>query len=306
MSLFSQLLEFNNLKNAWENVANNNGACGLDGQTIDQWWKDWEQRIRSLAVSVRRGTYKPKKYRITFIPKTNPNKKRKLAIPSLTDRILQKAAAQVLLPLYEPTFLPCSYAYRPKLGVHQAVQHVITLRNSGCGFCVAADIDNFFDSVDQELLLRFLEPKVNDDRLLSLIAQWLEVYNYPNAPSRGIAQGSPLSPLLANIYLNPFDQQLTSKKINLIRYADDMLVLFSPCGQGKQILQHIHNALKPLSLRLDPKKTSLCSFKTGFKYLGVTFIGSQYHYNCNNKQISVSGETADWLFSYYAQNYNYE
>lgn len=303
MSLLNQSLQLDNLRSAWEAVAENNGIPGVDHVSIKKWRRNWEENCFTLARSVRANTYKPGKYRQRRIPKPDGGFRR-LSIPTVTDRVLQRAVMQVLMPVFEKRFFDCSFGYRPHLGLKNAVQRIVVLRENGYHHVLNADIDAFFDNVDQELLLRFIQADLEDESLLPLISQWLEMSDIAKKCSKGLPQGSPLSPLLANIYLHRFDTEMAAKGLNIVRYADDFIALETTQSALEKAYHDVISALSNLQLTLEPRKTSLSNFDEGFVFLGVRFERDRYSYTWRDKEIVVSGDAVDWLFSQYGHEYD--
>ncbi len=303
MTLLDLVLDMRNLTCAWDAVADNAGIAGSDDISIIRWRRNWEERLIDLARAVRCNHYKPHQLRTRKVPKRGQGGYRILRIPTVTDRVLQRACAQVLMPLYESCFLDCSYGYRPKRGLREAVQQIIILRENGCSLVLSADIDAFFDTVDHELLLRFLHTDLPDESLLHLIQSWLSIGAVSARQTIGIPQGSPISPLLANIYLHRFDLSMRSNGLNLIRYADDFVILFSHADDSEKIHRIVEDALLALGLRLEPSKTFMTSFEQGFTFLGVRFYRDEYCYTWEDKEICVSGDEVDWLFTKYGGEY---
>lgn len=302
--LIHQVLEFDNLRLSWENVAQNDGIAGVDNISIRKWQRNWEERLVNLAKSVRNNSYHPKKLRVRKIPKHNTAGVRVLHIPTVTDRVLQRAVSQVLMPYYEPLFLDCSCGYRPNRGLRNAVQQILVLRENGYQYVLDADIDAFFDSVDHELLLRFVQADLPDESLLALINSWLEVGAKSTSLSIGIPQGSPLSPLLANIYLHRFDLSMRVNQLKVVRYADDFCIFCPTSEEVHDARKIVEKALECLSLKLEPTKTFTTSFTQGFDFLGVHFEEGTYRYTWEDKEILVKGDQVDWLFSKYGGGYD--
>ncbi len=199
VNLKSTALALPNLRRAWDDVAANGGGPGVDNITISQWRRNWEARLIELARAVRSNQYKPGGLRIRRIPKPNAPDMRVLRIPTLTDRVLQRAVYQQLAPICERRFFNCSYGYRPGRGLQDAVRHITRLRKQGYQWVLDADIDDFFNQIDHTLLRRFLRLDFYDTSLLPLIDQWLQAWQIQPGEARGIAMGSPISPLLPNI-----------------------------------------------------------------------------------------------------------
>ena len=304
MTLLDEVLELRNLTCAWDTVAENDGIPGTDAISIVRWRRNWEERLVNLAQSVRCNHYYPHKLRVRRIPKRNNRGFRTLRIPTVTDRVLQRACSQILMPFFEPKFLDCSFGYRPGIGLRDAVQKIIVLRENEQHYVLNADIDAFFDSVDHELLLRFLQDDLPDESLLPLIERWMHIGSTSVKRTLGIPQGSPLSPLLANIYLHRFDLSMCANRLNLVRYADDFVILCESSSQAERSKEVVKIALTELELQLEPSKTFLSSFEEGFEFLGVWFERDEYSYKWKDKKITVTGDEVDYLFSKYGGGYN--
>lgn len=299
----SQVLDLQNLSEAWNEVADNKGVAGADHITIQRWNRNWEERLVQLARDVRCNTYRPYGARQIRIPKRKPNEYRVLRIPTVTDRVLQRAVTQILQPIYEPIFLECSFGYRPGRGLRDAVQQILDLRQQGLHWVLDADIDAFFDAVDHELLLRLLEEEIQDNELLHLIGLWLEKWCVCENKSVGIAMGSPVSPILANIYLHQLDWGLINRGRRLVRYADDFIVLTEDPAELNAIYRETDELLSSLQLVFEPEKTGFANFHEGFDYLGVHFLENSYSYHYQEKEVKVKGKKADRLFNDYGPHY---
>lgn len=293
--LLERILDMQNLTAAWEAVAANEGMAGVDDVSIRRWRRNWEERLVNLATAVRNQRYQPKRLRVRHIPKREGGQRR-ISIPTVTDRVLQRATLQVLMPRFEHKFLPCSYGYRPKRSVAQAVAAVIRYRDRGFRWVVDADIDDCFDSLDHELLMRFLEAEVPDWRVLQLMQRWMEVGKPSRDLVRGVALGMPISPLWANVYLHEMDWRLVHNRWPLVRYADDFVVLAQSREQAEQGLSLVAQTLEGLKLRLEPSKTQVVSFSDGFEFLGVYFDSDSYTFLWQERRITVEGDF-NWLWS---------
>ncbi len=301
--LIEQVLDRNNLAAAWEEVAENKGMPGVDNVSIRRWRRNWEERLVELARAVRSNRYKPARLRVRRIPKRRRGTWRTLRIPTVTDRVLQRAVLQVVYRLYEPRFLDCSFGYRPGRGLREAVQRILDLREAGREWVLDADIDEFFDNVDHGLLLEFLRQEITDPILLRLIEGWLKAGRVRRDVAKGLPMGSPLSPLLANVYLHPLDQALVERGWDPVRYADDFVTLTVTREQVEVVYREVERLLGGLKLRYEPNKTRLSSFEEGFEFLGVRFYRDTYSYVWEEKVIEVEGEQVDWLFSRYGPRY---
>lgn len=303
MRLLHQVLTLPNLRRAWVEVSANEGTAGVDHETIAVWARNWEERLVALAADVRAGLYVPGELRERRVPKASGDGVRLLRIPTVTDRVLQRAVLQVLHPIVEPRFLPCSYGYRPGRGVADAVRAISRLRRQGYTWVLDADIDDFFNQVDHATLRAFLDEDLPDDSLLNLIESWHKVDCLTPACDRGIPMGSPLSPLLANVYLHRLDMAVTAAGFPLARYADDFIVLAAwPEGRATAY-ELVAEALAGLRLRYEPRKTRLASFDEGFDFLGVHFEESWYWYLHDDKRIEVRTESDERLLERYRPEY---
>ncbi len=303
MTLRQAALKLSNLRRAWVDVSANDGAAGVDHETIAVWARNWEARLAALAADVRTGHYRPGQLLERRVPKASGDGVRLLRIPTVTDRVLQRAVLQVLHPIVEPLFLACSYGYRPGRGVPHAVRAITHLRRQGYGWVLDADIDDFFNQVDHQLLERFLDEDLPDDSLLPLIRSWNKVDCLTPACDRGIPMGSPLSPLLANVYLHRLDKAVTAAGFPLVRYADDFIVLAAwPDGRAAAY-DVVAETLAALKLRYEPRKTRLGSFDEGFDFLGVHFEESWYWYLWDERRIEVRTEADEWLLDEFRPRY---
>lgn len=272
-----QVLAEDNLHNAWLKVASNQGVAGSDGVTIEQFGQDLADKLRTLAGEVRHDRYHPRPLLRVEIPKKGGGS-RPLSIPSVRDRVLQTAVTRVLTPVFELQFEEVSFAYRSGRSVDQAVGLIERLRDKGYRWVVDADIRRFFDEVDHKRLLAQVGKWVMDETILHLIEQWLKAEIVGRRGVRrlrkGIPQGSPLSPLLANLYLDQLDDELLSQGRRLVRYADDFVVLCKSREGAEKALKITEDILKSIKLAFNREKTRITHFDQGFRYLGVDFIKS--------------------------------
>jgi group II intron reverse transcriptase/maturase len=302
--LIEHILDMQNLCAAWDEMAENKGLPGVDNVSIRRWRRNWEERLVNLAQAVRTNRYKPARLRVRRIRKRRRDQWRTLRIPTVTDRVLQRAVYHVLCDLYEPRFLDCSFGYRPGRGLRDAVQRILDLREKQLEWVLDADIDDFFDNVDHGLLMDLLREDVDDPIVLRLLVAWLEVGRVKPDVAKGIPMGSPLSPLLANVYLHQLDCGLTEAGWEPVRYADDFIVLAPdrPGVEAAYAEAQVH--LEALKLRYEPSKTSIASFEQGFEFLGVRFYRDTYSYIWREKVVEVDDDQVDWLFSRYGPQYH--
>lgn len=206
---------------------------------------------------------------------------RHLDIPRIRDRIVEQAAHMVLLPIFEADFLPCSYGFRPKRSTRQALERIRHLANQGYEWVIDADIQDCFGTIDHAKLLRVIEQRVNDRRVLKLLRQWLAagvMVDGALMPSTGTAQGNPISPLLANAFLHWLDRlwiRCGTRLGELVRYCDDLVILCRTEAQAREAHRQLEAILDRLGLHLNPRKTRLVQLTEGRE--GFDFLGFHHH-----------------------------
>jgi CRISPR-associated protein Cas1 len=276
-SLFDEICAYPTLLLAFDRVEENAGGPGVDGVRIEDLAPSLPQTLLRLAHSVRDGSYRPLPLLRIHIDKGG-GKTRPLSIPTVRDRIVQTAAAIVLTPILDQEFESCSYGYRKGRSVQQAVQRIIAYREQGYQWVVDADIQSYFDQIDHGQLLGELRSLVADPPVLNLITLWLESEVVEGDAhfrlTRGVPQGSPISPVLSNLYLDRFDEALLGAGHKLVRFADDFVVLCRSRPQAVEALELTEHTLRSLRLRLNEDKTRIVDFTRGFRYLGVQFLRS--------------------------------
>ncbi len=290
MNLLQQCLSEGALTDAWAKVLANEGCAGVDGITLQDFRTCALSNLSALRQDVLNGTYQSQALLGMDIPKAS-GRLRHLAIPTIRDRIIQTAVAQKLTPLLDPGFDESSFAYRSGRSAQQATTKIITCRNLGLRWVVDADIRNYFDSLDHAILLRALFQKLPDYSLTPLLTQWLhapiKANNGLQVRNKGVPQGSPISPLLANLYLHPLDAMLAAENHTLVRYADDFLVLCRSKDEAEAALRIVRTKLTELHLELNEEKSRLTHFEAGFRFLGVRFE--------NNQVTPVDPDAAPWV-----------
>lgn len=289
-SLYDKTYRMDILEEAYRRVKANGGASGIDGETFeDIETKGVAEYLAELQKELKERRYKPKPVKRVYIPKTN-GKKRPIGIPTIRDRIVQKAFLMVLEPIFEADFSESSYGFRPKRSAHDAIRKIYKYLNWGCEEIYDVDIERYFDTVEHWKLMRLLAKRILDGRILHIIKQWLssgyvENGNYQQN-KRGTPQGGVISPLLANIYLNPLDKafeqggikNISKGSIHLVRYADDIIILAQKnLERGIEILEHY---TERLGLSINKEKTQKISLKKDKK---VEFLGFQFHRVKNKK-----------------------
>jgi len=205
-------------------------------------------------------------------------KKMPKSVPTVRDRVAQTAVMLVLNPIFEQEFEDISFAYRLNKSRHNAISKISEWRDKGYVWVVDADIDSYFDEVSHDILIKRVRELVSDEYVIQLIILWVTspVYDKDGVilPPKGLPQGSPLSPLLANLYLDRFDEEMEKSKYRLVRYADDFLVQCKSKSDADEALAMVGNILSSLGLRLNTEKTRIVSFDDGFEYLGAIFARS--------------------------------
>ena len=273
--LLERILDSDNLRRAWRRVRANKGAAGVDGMTIDE-FPDWAKagHWERIAGELETGRYQPSPVRRVEIDKPDGSK-RPLGIPCVVDRIIQQAIAQVLTPVFDPSFSESSFGFRPRRSAKQAVKQVHSIIKAGRRFAVDVDLSKFFDRVNQDLLMSLLGLKVRDKRVLRLIKRYLRagvIDNQLFQESReGVPQGGPLSPLLSNIMLDPLDKELERRGHRFARYADDFTILVKSQRAGERVLYSISRFLQNrLKLVVNTTKSHVVKAKDS-QFLGFTF-----------------------------------
>lgn len=276
-TLLRNALTLSQLRAAFARVEENNGQPGVDGVAIARFGARLGDELQALRLEVLGGRYRPLPLKRLWLPRPGRTP-RPLAVPAVRDRVLQTAVAQVLTPLCEAEFEECSFAYRQGRSVRMAVERIGLLQRQGYRWVVEADIEQFFDRIPHDRLLRELKRLARDDELIELVRLWLTapVREGENLTSTtlGVAQGSPLSPLLANLYLDHLDEALLDQGHALVRYADDFVVLAKHRDRAEAAVELSTQVLKDLELKLNPLKTRVVNFETGFKFLGWNFVRS--------------------------------
>lgn len=269
------ILSNNNLNRAYQQVINNNGAAGIDGMEC----KDLLSHLRAngarLKESVRNQTYKPMPVKRVEIPKEDGST-RKLGIPTVTDRMVQQATAQVLTPVYERKFHKNSYGFRPGKSAQQAVLKAVEYMNEGYNWVVDIDLEKFFDTVNHDKLISILNKEIKDGKILSLIRKFLVsgvmVGGRTEETEIGTPQGGNISPLLANVMLNELDWELEKRQLRFVRYADDCIILVRSQKAAERVMKSITRYIETTLLLKVNRKKSMIGRPTDIKYLGFTFL----------------------------------
>ena len=277
-TLIDKVYETFNLGLASESVLGNQGAAGVDHQTVQQFKERRFQELQRLAEELRSGKYQPRAVKRVMIPKPGSTEKRPLGIPCVRDRVVQTALLHVLEPIFDITFAEHSYGFRRGRGCHHALERIETLLNEGYVHVVDADLKSYFDTIPKDKLLSRVRERVSDSRVLRLVEQFLDQGVMDGlsewVPATGTPQGAVISPLLANLYLNPLDHLLAEADIAMVRYADDFVILCRSRVEADQALAKVKSWVEENGLTLHPTKTKIVDARTeGFDFLGYTFRG---------------------------------
>jgi RNA-directed DNA polymerase len=275
-SLIDKVYAPANLGAALTKVAANRGAAGVDRVTVEAYARHAERHLQDLGEQLRRGTYRPQAIRRVYIPKPGSTAGRPLGIPTVRDRVAQAAIVQVVQPIYERDFAPTSYGFRPGRGAQQALARVEELLAAGYHYVVDADLKSYFDTIPHDRLLERLRSKVADGRLLQLIASFLKAGILEGlrewTPVAGAPQGAVLSPLLSNVYLDPLDHQLAARGWEMVRYADDFVILCRTRAEAERALAEVQAWVEANGLTLHPDKTRIVDATAeAFDFLGYRF-----------------------------------
>ena len=276
-SLMDKVCALDALEAAWDKVRANAGAAGVDRQSIERFEANEDAYLAELVTALRTGSYRPQPVRRVEIPKGD-GRTRPLGIPTVKDRIAQTVVKFVLEPIFEATFRPESYGFRPGRGCRDALREVAHLIADGYTFVVDADLESYFDTIPHERLMQRVEERVSDGRILGLLRSWLDQDIMQGMqrwkPTAGTPQGAVISPLLANIYLHPLDELMAARGYRMVRYADDFVVLCKSREEADAALATIRAWVGENGLRLHPNKTHVgdCRVKgQGFEFLGYRF-----------------------------------
>jgi RNA-directed DNA polymerase len=268
-----------NLFAASERVIANKGAAGVDHQSVEDFLAHRPEELRRLEASLRNDSYRPQAVRRTWIPKPGSREKRPLGIPTVRDRVVQTALLHVLEPIFDATFADHSYGFRHGRGCHHALERVEELLEEGHVYVVDADLKSYFDTIPHDRLLDRVREKVSDSRVLRWVERFLEQGVMDGlrewVPEEGTPQGAVISPLLANIYLNPLDHLLEGAGFAMVRYADDFVILCRSREDAERALALVQAWVAENGLTLHPTKTKIVDARTeGFDFLGYHFRGA--------------------------------
>jgi RNA-directed DNA polymerase len=273
-NILEQILERDNLNSAFKRVKQNKGSHGVDGMTVDELLPFLKQNGDSLKSALLSGRYKPKSVRRIEIPKADGGK-RLLGIPTVTDRLIQQAIAQVLQPIFEKEFSEHSYGFRPSRSAHHAITKACEYINEGYRFVVDIDLEKFFDRVNHDILMHLISKRISDTRVLRLIRSFLKsgvmADGFVSSTDEGTPQGGPLSPLLSNIMLHELDRELETRGHRFCRYADDCNIYVKSRKAGERVMESVTCFIeKRLKLKVNQSKSAVDK-PSKRKFLGFSF-----------------------------------
>lgn len=281
-SLMDKLTNEENIAKSAEKVIANKGASGIDNISIEDYKRNIEHYNKTLLKELKDGSYAPRPVKRVYIPKAGSKEKRPLGVPSLRDRVAQRALYETIGVVFENEFSDNSYGFRPQRGCKDALREVNRILNEGNMFVVDADIRKFFDTISHVKLLKLIENKISDSKIIELVRKFLkqgimEEMNYTDN-EQGTPQGGIISPLLANIYLDKLDKTMESKGCRIIRYADDFVILCKSAEEAQCALSSIEQWMNEAELALNEEKTKIIDMSkenASFDFLGYTFLNTR-------------------------------
>ena len=303
--LLEAILYKDNLNRAYKRVKANKGAAGIDGMSIEETLPYLKEHQQELKNRILRGKYTPSPVRRVEIPKPDGGV-RKLGIPTVIDRTIQQAITQQLVPIYEPLFADGSFGYRPGRSAKDAILKVKEYAEKGYTYAVSLDLSKYFDTLNHEILINLLRKTVKDERVVQLIKRYLKSGVMENGvvmeTEEGSPQGGNLSPLLANIYLNEFDQEFVKRGVPCIRYADDIVLIAKSKRASERLLESSTKYLEE-KLKLTVNREKLNEILTGYlHYYGITDNSERitaFRYNVmKSYNFKYQGRSRSLIFKY--------
>ena len=264
--LWEDICSEENLRQAWMRVKTNMGSPGVDRVSIEEFESNLSNNLELLRSLLKQNTYHPLPMLVIQVKKGDGGK-RTLNIPTIRDRIVQEACLLILQPLFDKGFLNCSYGYRPGMSAQGAIARIERNIRRGRNWIIDADIENFFDSVDRKLLMQFVSEKISNPRVIRIINECIG-----KEGEKGLPQGSPLSPLLSNIYLHRLDERMIRGQWNYVRFADDFVTLCTSKDEATKAIDIAREVIEgQLLLAINESKTRICRAEEGFVFLGYRF-----------------------------------
>ena len=272
--ILEEILSRDNMNLAYKRVKGNKGASGIDDMRVDELLQYLKENGEQIKEDIRKGEYNPKAVRRVEIPKADGSK-RKLGIPTVVDRVIQQAIAQQLSKIYEPIFSENSYGFRPNRNCHDAILRAKEIMNNGYKWVVDLDLEKFFDTVNQDLLISIIRRTVKEDKVVSIIRKYLQAGVLVNGvfekTEKGTPQGGNISPILSNIMLNELDKELEKRGLQYVRYADDCVIFTKSKKSAERVMENITKFIeKKLRLKVNRAKSKV-DRPWRIKYLGFSF-----------------------------------
>lgn len=272
--LLEKILSSDNMNLAFKRVKANKGTSGIDDMQVDELLQYLKENGEQIKEDIRKGKYNPKAVRRVEIPKADGSK-RKLGIPTVVDRVIQQAIAQQLSKIYEPIFSENSYGFRPNRNCHDAILKAKEIMNDGYKWVVDLDLEKFFDTVNQDLLISIIRRTINEDKVVSLIRKYLQagvlVKGVFEKTEKGTPQGGNISPILSNIMLNELDKELEARGLQFVRYADDCVIFTKSKKSATRVMESITKFIETkLRLKVNREKSKV-DRPWRIKYLGFSF-----------------------------------
>lgn len=284
MELIKVILSDENLNEAIRRVKSHKGAAGVDKMKVYEIDEYFEKNKESIKQSILEKKYKPQPVKRVYIPKSN-GKQRPLGIPTVMDRVIQQAIAQVLTQIYDSQFSDNSFGFRPNRSAHDAMERTLEYLNEGYEWVIDLDIEAYFDTVNHDKLISILREKVNDSTTLHLIRKFLQAGIMEKGLVKpnilGVSQGSPLSPILSNIYLDKFDKELEERGLRFSRYADDSNIFVKSEMSANRVMKSVTSWLeRKLFLKVNASKTKVVR-PTKSNFLGFTYFKTSSKWECS-------------------------
>ena len=277
-TLIDKVFDQRNLSASAHKVLKKRGSAGVDHQRVEDFSDDVLRELDRLQEELRGDLYQPSAVRRAWIPKAGSKDKRPLGIPTVRDRVVQTALVHVIEPIFDDTFHERSYGFRRGRGCHQALACVEEYLTAGYVYVVDADLKSYFDTIPKDRLMELVRSKISDSRILQLIQKYLDQQIMEEmkhwTPEAGVPQGAVLSPLLSNVYLNPLDHQMAELGFQMVRYADDFVILCRTAKEAEQALDAVRQWVSSTGLTLHPEKTHIVDSRVkSFDFLGYSFRG---------------------------------
>jgi len=278
-TLIDKVYSPDNLFFAARRVVHKKGAAGVDRQSVDDFSDNDRSELQRLHELLKADAYQPSAVRRAWIPKPGSEEKRPLGIPTVRDRVVQTALVHVIEPIFDATFHARSFGFRHGRGCHHALECVEQLLNAGYVYVVDADLKSYFDSIPKDRLLQLVQQSISDRRIVGLIQQYLDQSIMDElsewTPETGVPQGAVLSPVLSNLYLNPLDHLMAGLNYQMVRYADDFVVLCRTAEEAQAALDEVQRWVTENGLTLHPTKTQIVDSRVkSFAFPGYCFWGN--------------------------------